>query len=99
MIAALSSASGVPYALTFLRRTNGALSIRAKRLAGPGEDPTAMALTYASHERRSLEREGAKEWADSRVLVGRWCWHNWVRTGILVLGTVIGAVGVVVDGW
>jgi hypothetical protein len=94
--AALLSASGVPYALTFLRRTNGALSIRAKKLAGPGEDPTAMALTYASGEARSLERE--REWKETTRLVRRWQWHNSVRTWVLVVGTVIGAVGLVLDG-
>jgi hypothetical protein len=94
--AAILSASGVPYALTFLRRTNGALSIRAKKLAGPGEDPTAMALTYASAEARSLERE--REWKETTRLVRRWQWHNSVRTWILVLGTVLGAVGLVLDG-
>ena len=102
ILAALLSASGVPYALTFLRRTNGALSIRAKRLAGLGEDPTAIALTYAASERRSLEREGAREFAGglqgSRRLVERWSWHNWVRTFVLLAGLAIGAVGLVVDG-
>ena len=94
ILAAILTASGVPYALTFLRRTNGALSIRAKKITGDGEDPAAMALTYARHEKASIDRERA--WS-TEELVRRWQWHNSVRTGILVAGTVIGAVAVGVD--
>ena len=88
-IAAITNASGVPYALTFLRRTNGALSIRSDKLAGPGNG--AIALTYAFNEQRSRKRE--KEW-DTVDLVRRWQWHNAIRTVVLVLGTFVGAVGV-----
>lgn len=88
MLAAISTASGVPYALTFLRRTNGALSIRAEKLAGPGNG--AIALTYAFNEKRSIDRE--KTWS-TKELVLRWKWHNEVRTAILILGTMIGAWG------
>lgn len=94
IVAAVLSASGVPYALTFLRRTNGALSIRAKKIAGDGEDPTAIALTYARHENRSIDREGA--WSTVE-LVRRWQWHNSIRTAVLVAGTVIGAVALALD--
>ena len=88
MLAALLSASGVPYALTFLRRTNGALSIRADKLAGPGNG--ALALTYAFHEARSIQREKAARWS-TKELVLRWNWHNQVRTAVLVVGTLLGA--------
>jgi hypothetical protein len=94
LVAAILSASGVPYALTLLRRTNGALSIRAKKIAGDGEDPTAMALTYARREKRSIDRE--RTWS-TKDLVRRWQWHNSIRTGILVVGTVAGAVACAID--
>jgi hypothetical protein len=91
-LAAVITASGVPYALTFLRRTNGALSIRSERLAGPGNG--ALALTYAFDEPRSIERE--KKFTTVQ-LVRRWQWHNNVRTAILVLGTILAAVAVAMD--
>jgi hypothetical protein len=70
-----------------LRRTNGALSIRAEKLAGPGNG--AMALTYACNEKRSIERENS---FSTKELVLRWKWHNEVRTIILVAGTIFGAL-------
>ena len=91
-IAAVSTASGVPYALTFLRRTNGALSIRSEKLAGSGNG--ALALTYAFNEKRSIDRE--KAWS-TKELVLRWKWHNEVRTAILTLGTMLGAWGIGID--
>lgn len=63
VLTALSTASGVPYALTFLRCTNGTLSIRADKLAGSGG--RVIALTYAFNEKRSyrprenVEHQGA----------------------------------------
>jgi hypothetical protein len=92
IIAALLTASGVPYALTFLRRTNGALSIRSEKLAGPGNG--ALALTYAFNEKRSIDRE--KAWS-TKELALRWKWHNEVRTAILTLGTMLGAWGLGID--
>lgn len=92
VIAALLTASGVPYALTFLRRTNGALSIRSEKLAGPGNG--ALALTYAFNEKRSIDRE--KAWS-TKELALRWKWHNEVRTAILTLGTMLGAWGLGID--
>lgn len=92
VIAALLTASGVPYALTFLRRTNGALSIRSEKLAGPGNG--ALALTYAFNEKGSIDRE--KAWS-TKELALRWKWHNEVRTAILTLGTMLGAWGMGID--
>jgi len=93
-LAAVLGGSGVPYALTALRRTNGALSIRSKRVCGPlGEGSQPIAVTYASHEARSIERERSPEWS-TRRLVLRWKWHNDIRTVMLVLGTVAGALAV-----
>ena len=86
VIAAVATASGVPYALTFLRCTNGALSRRAEKLAGPGNG--AIALTYAFNDKRSIDRE--KSWS-TKDMVMRWKWHNEVRTVILTLGTIAGA--------
>ncbi len=91
-MAAATTASGVPYALTFLRRTNGALSIRSDRLAGPGNG--ALALTYSRDEGRSVARE--KTWTTVE-LVRRWQWHNNVRTTVLVLGTLVAALAVGMD--
>ncbi|KIW19664.1 hypothetical protein PV08_00238 [Exophiala spinifera] len=95
ILAAILNASGVPYALTFLRRTNGALSRRAERLAG-AHVPSVMALTYAFNERRSVERDRTFTTVD---LVRRWMWHNSVRTAVLVVGTVIGAMAVAMDAY
>ncbi|OAG45649.1 hypothetical protein AYO21_00285 [Fonsecaea monophora] len=92
ILAASASASGVPYALTFLRRTNGALSRKADRLAGPGGGE--MALTYAFNEKRSIDRDGKMSTAEA---IKRWQWHNYVRTWVLVLGTVAGALAVAMD--
>jgi hypothetical protein len=87
LASAVATTSGILHALTFLRRTNGALSIRAKKVAGPGEDPTALAVTYASSEKRSIEREA--EWS-SMDLVRRWQWHNNIRTAVLIVGMLMG---------
>ncbi|KAI1618362.1 hypothetical protein EDD36DRAFT_29373 [Exophiala viscosa] len=92
VIAAITNASGVPYALTFLRRTNGALARRAHRLAGPGIN--VMALTYAFNEKRSVELDAKYSTVE---LVRRWQWHNSVRTAVLILGTIVGAAAVAMD--
>jgi len=104
IFAALATASGVPWALTLLRRTNGALSIRSKRLAGTYDSPAAkswgqpMCITYASHEKPSIERESQDaNYRDTRALVGRWRWHNDLRTALLIAGTLVGAVAVSAD--
>ena len=84
----------MPYALTALRRTNGALSIRSKRVCGPlGDGSQPIALTYASHEARSIEREKSPEWT-TRRLVQRWKWHNDIRTVMLLAGVVAGTLAV-----
>ena len=68
-------------------------------LSTPAKDkPLRSMLTtpiqYASNETRSLERERA--WT-THDLVRRWQWHNAIRTGILIFGTLVGAVAVVLD--
>src|SRR3569833_87234 len=97
-IAAVFSSSGVPYALTFLRRTNGALSIRSKSVLGPfgGSDGQPIALTYANNDSGSIERERSPAWP-SRRLIEHWTWHNNIRSFFLVLGTVVGASDVVMS--
>ncbi|KAJ9610440.1 hypothetical protein H2200_005217 [Cladophialophora chaetospira] len=96
ILAALTSASGVPYALTLLRRTNGALSRKANRFAGPGpKNGQIVALTYAFNEGRSIERDQRMGTAET---VERWSWHNYIRTWVLVLGTMVGALAVALDG-
>ncbi len=100
-VAAAFNASGVLYALTFLRRTNGALSIRSRRMLGPlGGNAAAaiqpVALTYASSDAGSIEREKSLEWT-TRRLIERWWWHNNIRTAVLVVGTLVGAYAVTLD--
>ena len=100
IIAALTTASGVPWALTALRRTNGALSIRAKRHMGPYNEPDnqPLCLTYASREKASVDRErNDPKYKSTKALVNRWRWHNDLRTALLVLGTVVGAIGIVLE--
>lgn len=90
LLSALMSSFGVPYALTFLRKTNGALSLRAHKVAGKHRDDP-IALTYARSDVGAIGRE--KDWK-TREMVQRWRWHNNIRTGILVLGTILGGLGV-----
>jgi len=100
IVAALTTASGVPWALTALRRTNGALSIRAKRYLGPYNEPNSqpLCITYASREKASIDRElNDPKYKSTKALVNRWRWHNDLRTVLLVLGTVVGAVGIMVE--
>ena len=89
IIAAAMAASGVPYAWTFLRATNGALAIRSDRLAGPGNG--SIALTYAYNDRRSRQRE--KTWSTTDM-IRRWQWHNGIRTVALITGTLVGGIAV-----
>lgn len=89
-LAALISSSGVPYALTLLRRTNGALSLRAHKLAGRHRDDP-IALTYARGDMGAVAME--KDW-ETKEMIERWRWHNNVRTAILLLGTALGGLGV-----
>lgn len=91
----------MPWALTALRRTNGALSIRSKRLAGlftskPSDEP--MCITYASTEKGALHREGNDPaYRMSKALINRWKWHNDLRTALLIFGTTVGALAVALD--
>lgn len=89
-LAGLLSSSGMTYALTFLRRTNGALSLGADKVVGRHRvDP--LALTYARGEKGSVKRE--KGWK-TEEMVKRWRWHNNVRTAMLMLGTLLGGLAV-----
>lgn len=104
IIAAVLSGSGVPWALTLLRRTNGALSIRSKRECGLWKnDPKGQpwCITYASEETGALEREksvrGQEVYKDTKALVLRWKWHNDLRTIALLAGVITGAIAVVLD--
>jgi hypothetical protein len=104
------TASGPPYALTFLRRTNGALSIRSRKLAGPyyprgtsgydkkGGEARPSPLTYSVQDERSIERERSDEFKDTAALVRRWGWHNDIRAVILGIGTVCGALAIALEG-
>lgn len=101
VVAALTSASGVPWALTLLRRTNGALSIRSKRMVGSftgdaGSEP--ICITYASTEEAALEREARDpKYKTSEALINRWKWHNDLRTALLIFGAAAGALAVSLD--
>lgn len=62
----------------------------------PGGQP--VCITYASGEKGSMDRESRNpKYQSTRVLVERWKWHNDLRTGLLIFGTVVGAVAVVLD--
>lgn len=104
IIAAVLSGSGVPWALTLLRRTNGALSIRSKRECGLWRNDLngqPWCITYASQEAGALEREkganGQEKYKSTKALVQRWKWHNDLRTAALLAGVVTGAIAVVMD--
>lgn len=90
LLSALISSSGVLYALTFLRKTTGALSLRAHKVAGKHRDDP-IGLTFARSDAGAMGRE--KDWK-TREMVERWRWHNNRRTGILVLGTILGGLSV-----
>ncbi len=68
-------------------------------MCGPleGAKSEPIALTYASSEPPSIEREKSPEWTTAR-LVERWVWHNNIRSAVLVIGTVLGAFAVSLDG-
>lgn len=100
VIAAILSASGVPWALTALRRTNGALSIRTDRKVGPYGEPNSQPLcvTYASNEQASIVRESKDpRFESSEALINRWKWHNDLRTAVLIVGTLVGACAVALE--
>jgi Domain of unknown function (DUF1772) len=90
--AALTTGSGTIWAWTALRSTNGALSIRAEKLAGPGNG--SVAHSYASSESRSKEVE--KKYSTKELLTF-WKDMNYYRALILMSGTAIGAYGLVVE--
>lgn len=100
VFAAIASASGVPWALTALRRTNGALSIRSERNVGPYGKPNnqPLCVTYASDEKASIERESKDpRYKSSKALINRWKWHNDLRTAVLILGILAGACAVAAE--
>jgi hypothetical protein len=90
LLSALILSSRVPHPLTFLRKTNGAESLRAYQVAAKHRDDS-IALTYTSSDAGAMGRE--KDWK-TREMVKRWRWHNNIRIGILVLGRILGRLGV-----
>jgi hypothetical protein len=85
-LASLTGASGVPYALTFPRKTNGALSLWTHRVAGRQRDDPA-ALTHARGEKGSVEGEGVD--VRDGEMVRRSRRHNDVRAVEGGLGVVL----------
>ena len=100
IVAAILTASGVPWALTALRRTNGALSIRTERKVGPYGNPNSqpMCTTYASGEAASKKRESKDhKYKSAKALINRWKWYNDLRAAVLILGTLAGAYAVALE--
>jgi hypothetical protein len=85
----VTTGSGTVFAWTALRYINGALAIRADKLAGSGNS-SAIALTYSRKERWSIWTE---ENYSTEELVVKWMRYNQLRALILITGTVIGACG------
>ncbi|KAI9732893.1 MAG: hypothetical protein M1834_003833 [Cirrosporium novae-zelandiae] len=85
-MAAATTSSGIPFAWTFLRHVNGALSIRSDKVAGPGNE--SIALTYSRNEKWSKDTEARNSTKD---LVLMWKKFNDARTVVLILGTIVGA--------
>lgn len=84
----LATGTATVFAWTLLRSTNGALSLRASKIAGPGPDPNASAITYAIDEPASKEVERTTSTID---LVKRWGRLNAARGYLLAFGTLLGA--------
>jgi hypothetical protein len=91
IIATILTSCGPLFAWTTLRSTNGALAIRADKLAGVA--PPTIALTYSRREHWSKALE---ERCGTAELMRRWQRLNSWRSILLVLGTVVGAVGIAV---
>jgi hypothetical protein len=92
--AAATTGSGAFWAWTVLRSTNGALSIRADRLVGPGNG--SIALTYSRNESWSKQ---AEEKYTSKELLATWSNLNCYRALILMVGTAIGAFGLAIEAY
>jgi hypothetical protein len=89
--AAIATGSGTVFAWTALRAVNGALSLRAEKLIGFLD---IIALTYSRNESQSKDLEKK---ASTRELLVKWMEYNRIRSVILALGTVVGAVGLALD--
>jgi hypothetical protein len=90
ILAAIGSGTGTAFAWTFLRATNGALSIRSQNLAGDWPGFFTIPLTYSNREKRSIALE-KKETTDQ--LVQRWGRLNFIRSLVLIAGTIFGIIG------
>jgi len=90
--AALTTGSGTVFAWTALRAVNGALAIKARKLAGPDND--SVALTYSLKEKASITLEGKKS---AKELMVMWMNYNEIRSVILLAGTIIGAYALAMD--
>jgi hypothetical protein len=93
ILAALGTGSGTVFAWTFLRAINGALSIRAQKLAGDWEGHFTIPLTYSSKEKRSMDLEKR---LSTDELVQKWNRLNLIRSLVLIAGTVVGAAGLAI---
>jgi len=90
IIAAVGTGSGTAFAWTFLRATNGALSIRSEKLAGSWEGPFTVPLTYSRNEKGA---KGLEKKLSTEELVQRWSDWNTLRSAVLIAGTIAGSVG------
>ncbi|KAF2664465.1 hypothetical protein BT63DRAFT_417828 [Microthyrium microscopicum] len=85
--ATLMTGCGTAFAWTALRYINGALSIKADKLAG-GSEKQSYVIRY------SLADKGTKKLEEScstKELAIRWKQYNALRCVVLVMGTVVGA--------
>ncbi|KAF2095456.1 hypothetical protein NA57DRAFT_79180 [Rhizodiscina lignyota] len=91
--AAVTTGSGTVFAWTALRGLNGALSIRSEKVLGPySPSPNLPALTYSKNESWSKSVEGK---SSTQELLRQWIKLNALRAGILALGSIVGAYGLI----
>src|SRR3978361_855585 len=89
--ALVTTGSGTVFAWTALRHINGALSIRADKLAGPNNH---IALHYSRNEVASKRAEARYT---TEELVTKWKNYNMFRACVLLFGTIIGAYALSIE--
>jgi hypothetical protein len=82
------------FAWTALRQINGALTIRSEKILGPYSGKFTKPMTYSRNEPRSQQAE--KQFS-TRDLISKWKDYNYYRSFILIIGTVIGALGIAMN--
>jgi hypothetical protein len=90
----VTTGSGTVFAWTALRATNGALGIRADKLAGKSAVSNSLPLTYSKKEAWTRQVEANYSTTE---LLEKWRKFNFIRAVILMFGTVIGAYALVYE--